>query len=451
MIGRYCIQTSQQMRDKSSAVTMNRLTISQITASLATLLLGAGGALMLGSPPLPLALLTLAGLAILLICAVQGDPPPAAEPTLLLPETPDLIGHPDFASLLEGISDPLMLVERGRIRHANRAAQRLLGSHIEGEDARIAIRHPAAAERLASPAPLAEPVMIELVGLGARDQRWQMRIAPVGAVADMRRLVHLADHSGTHAAEKMRVDFVANASHELRTPLAGILGFIETLADPEMGRDVETRERFLGIMEGEARRMQRLIDDLISLSRIESERYRLPDASVDMSELTAEVVGVVRSSHGERGREVEMEIAPQLAPVQGDRAQLSQLLHNLIGNSIKYGRPGTPIRVSLTEGPSSMTRLTVADEGEGIGPDHLPRLTERFYRVDSGRSRAVGGTGLGLAIVKHIVERHRGRLDIASTLGKGTTITILLPPPVEESQGRQDEKKRPSTLSDAVS
>ena len=439
------------MRDKSSAVTMNRLTISQITASLATLLLGAGGALMLGSSPLPLALLTLSGLAILLICAVQADPPPAAEPALVLPDTPDLIGHPDFASLLEGISDPLMLVERGRIRHANRAAQRLLGSHIEGEDARIAIRHPAAAERLASAAPLAEAVMIELVGLGARDQRWQMRIAPVGAVADMRRLVHLADHSGTHAAERMRVDFVANASHELRTPLAGILGFIETLADPEMGRDVETRERFLGIMEGEARRMQRLIDDLISLSRIESEKHRLPDASVDMSELTAEVVGVIRSSHGERGRDVEMEIAPQLPPVQGDRAQLSQLLHNLIGNSIKYGRPGTPIRVTLTEGPSGMTRLIVADEGEGIGPDHLPRLTERFYRVDSGRSRAMGGTGLGLAIVKHIVERHRGRLDIASTLGKGTTITILLPPPVEESQGRHDEKRRPSTLSNAVS
>lgn len=439
------------MRDKSSAVTMNRLTISQITASLATLLLGSGGALMLGSPPLPLALLTLSGLAILLICAVEGEPPPTAEPALAVADTPDFIGHPDFASLLEGISDPLMLVERGRIRHANRAAQRLLGSHIEGEDARIAIRHPAAAERLASLAPLAEPVMIELVGLGARDQRWQMRIAPVGAVADMRRLVHVVDHSGTHAAERMRVDFVANASHELRTPLAGILGFIETLADPEMGKDVETRERFLAIMEREARRMQRLIDDLISLSRIESEKYRLPDASVDMAELTAEVVGVIRSSHGERGREVEMEIAPQLPPVQGDRAQLSQLLHNLIGNSIKYGRPGTPIRVSLTEGPSSMSRLVVADEGEGIGPDHLPRLTERFYRVDSGRSRAMGGTGLGLAIVKHIVERHRGRLDIASTLGKGTTITILLPPPVEENQGRLDEKRRPSTLSDTVS
>ncbi len=431
-------------------VTMNRLSISQITASLAMLMLGTGGALMLGANPIGIALPVLAGVLVLIITSGDAGLRPAQE-IAVIQDQPDLIAHPDFASLLEGISDPLMLVEKGRIARANLAAQRLLGAHIEGEDARIAIRHPAAAERLASLAPLAEPIMIELVGLGARDQRWQMRVAPVGAVDDMRRLVHLVDHSGTHAAERMRVDFVANASHELRTPLAGILGFIETLADPELGKEDETRQRFLTIMDREARRMQRLIDDLISLSRIESEKYRLPDARVDLSELTAEVVGVFRSSHGDRGREVEMDIAPRLPGVQGDRAQLSQLLHNLIGNSVKYGRPGTPIRVTLNEGPSGMTRLTVADEGEGIGPDHLPRLTERFYRVDSGRSRAMGGTGLGLAIVKHIVERHRGRFDIASTLGKGTTITVLLPPPVEEQQGKIDEKKRPSALSGTVS
>ena len=420
------------MREESSAVTMNRLTISQITASLAMLLLGTGGALILDGPPLAIALPVLAGLIVLVITA-QGAPQPANSP-VALPDVPDLFAHPDFPGMLEAISDPLMLVERGRIIHANQAAKRLLGTHIEGEDARIAIRHPAAAERLASVAPLAEPVMIELVGLGTREQRWQMRIASVGAVGDMRRLVHLVDHSGTYAAERMRVDFVANASHELRTPLAGILGFIETLADPEMGKDVETRQRFLKIMDGEARRMQRLVDDLISLSRIEAEKYRLPDAIVDLSELTAEVVGVFRSSHGDRGREVQMDIAPDLSAVQGDRAQLSQLLHNLIGNSVKYGRPGTPIHVALVDGPSGMIKLSVADEGEGIGPDHLPRLTERFYRVDSGRSRAMGGTGLGLAIVKHIVERHRGRFDIASVLGKGTNVSILLPrAPAEEA------------------
>jgi len=428
---------------------MNRLSISQITASLAVLMLGTGGALLLGASPIGIALPILAGLFVLLIAAHGQDPEPEQAPPPL--EQPDFADHPDFPTLLEGISDPLMLVEKGKIVRANRAAQRLLGAHIEGDDARIAIRHPAAAERLASTAPLADPFMIELVGLGSREQRWQMRVAPVGAVTSMRRLVHLVDHSGTHAAERMRVDFVANASHELRTPLAGILGFIETLADPELGKDHETRQRFLKIMDGEARRMQRLIDDLISLSRIEAEKYRAPDGAVDLSELVAEVVGIFRSSHGPRGRDVEMEIAHSLPPVLGDRAQLSQLVHNLIGNSVKYGRPDTPIRVTLTEGPSGMTRLAVADEGEGIGPDHLPRLTERFYRVDSGRSRAMGGTGLGLAIVKHIVERHRGRLDIASTLGKGTTITILLPPATDEGVTKAEERRRPSALSGTMS
>lgn len=418
---------------------MNRLSISQITVSLAVLLMGTGGALMTGASPMAIILPVLAGLVVLAICAI-GQERRQAPQIAVIAEQPDLIEHPDFLSFMEGISDPLMLVDKGRIMRANRAAQRLLGTHIEGEDARIAIRHPAAAERLSSLAPLADPFMIELVGVGSREQRWQMRVAPVGQVADMRRLVHLVDHSGTHAAERMRVDFVANASHELRTPLAGILGFIETLADPEMGKDVDTRERFLKIMDGEARRMQRLIDDLISLSRIEAEKYRAPDSAVDLPGLVAEVVGVFRSSHGDRGRDVEMDIAPILSPVQGDRAQLSQLLHNLIGNSVKYGRPGTPIRVTLIDGPSGMARLTVADEGEGIGPDHLPRLTERFYRVDSGRSRAMGGTGLGLAIVKHIVERHRGRMDIASTLGKGTSISVLLPPaPPEDTAAKAGE------------
>ncbi|HEX7741658.1 MAG TPA: histidine kinase dimerization/phospho-acceptor domain-containing protein, partial [Sphingobium sp.] len=365
---------------------MNRLSASQITASLAVLLLATGSALMMGATPLAIALPVLAGLAVLLIAA-QG-PLARAEAFPLAADAPDIVDHPSFDGLLEGISDPLMVIERGRILRANRAAQRLLGTHIQGEDARIAIRHPAAAERLASQAPMADPVMVELVGLGAREQRWQMRIAPVGAGEQARRLVHLADHSDAHAAERMRVDFVANASHELRTPLAGILGFIETLADPDLGRDVETRQRFLKIMDGEARRMQRLIDELISLSRIEAEKYRAPDSAVDLAGLMTEVVDVFRTSHGERGRDVEMEIAPGLPPVQGDTAQLSQLLHNLIGNSVKYGRPGTPIRVTLAEGPSGMSRIAVADEGEGIAPDHLPRLTERFYRVDSGRSRA---------------------------------------------------------------
>ncbi|SCW41295.1 two-component system, OmpR family, phosphate regulon sensor histidine kinase PhoR [Sphingobium faniae] len=430
---------------------MNRLNISQITASIAMLLLGTGGALLLGASPLSIAMPVLAGVLVLLISARGGDHADAAESAGEAPPSNGPMHQPGFADLLEGIADPLLLLEKGRIVRANRAARQLLGAHIEGEDARIAIRHPAAAERLTNMAAMTEADMVELVGLGARDQRWQMRIAPLSAPEEMRRLVHLVDHSGAYAAERMRVDFVANASHELRTPLAGILGFIETLADPELGKDTETRQRFLKIMDGEARRMQRLIDDLISLSRIEADKYRAPDSAVDLSMLVAEVAGVFRTSHGERGAEVEARIDPGLPPVRGDRAQLSQLLHNLIGNSTKYGRPGTPIRVTVGEGPSGMVSLTVADEGEGISPDQLPRLTERFYRVDSGRSRAMGGTGLGLAIVKHVVERHRGRMDISSAVGKGTTISVLLPKMLSGEVAHETEvsvfSRKPEALS----
>jgi two-component system phosphate regulon sensor histidine kinase PhoR len=405
---------------------MNRLSAVQIVVALAVVLIGATGTLLVGGGWQTMLVSAAAG-ALATVILVDRAPPASSAVLTEAEAHHDIVDHPDFDELLEGIAEPVLIVSRGRVVRANRPALRLLGSHIVGEDVRIAIRHPAAAERLTSPAPLVEPVTVTLVGLGARDQRWEMRITPLAGEESSRRIVQLIDRSGQQAAERMRVDFVANASHELRTPLAAILGFVETLTDPKAGGDADTRGRFLKIMDGEARRMQQLVDDLMSLSRIEAEKYHVPDAVIDMSELVAEVTGVFRASHSPRGQDVRMEIAPGMRPVQGDRAQLSQVLHNLIGNSAKYGRPETPIVVGLTPGPSGMVKLTVTDEGEGIAPDHLPRLTERFYRVDSGRSRAMGGTGLGLAIVKHVVERHRGRLDIASVLGRGTTITVLLP------------------------
>ncbi|CAN5304335.1 hypothetical protein BH10PSE12_BH10PSE12_31210 [soil metagenome] len=407
---------------------MNRLSPIQVAVALAIVLAGAGAAMLFAGAGWDAALVSAAAGFLAIVVLADRAPPATADVIGEGAGHDDILDNPDFEGLIEAISEPLLISARSKVVRANRAAQRLLGAHIVGEDVRIAIRHPAAAERLASTAPMAEPVAISLAGLGTRDQRWEMRIAPLADMpGEARRLVHLIDRSGAHAAEKMRVDFVANASHELRTPLAAILGFIETLADPKAGADEETRGRFLKIMDGEARRMQRLVDDLMSLSRVEAEKYRAPDAAVDLSALIAEVVDVFRQSHGERGQEIVANIDAQVPPVQGDRAQLSQLLHNLVGNSIKYGRVGTPITVRLSIGNAHMVRLAVADEGEGIAPDHLPRLTERFYRVDSGRSRAMGGTGLGLAIVKHVVERHRGRLDIASVIGRGTTVTILLP------------------------
>jgi two-component system, OmpR family, phosphate regulon sensor histidine kinase PhoR len=221
----------------------------------------------------------------------------------------------------------------------------------------------------------------------------------------------------------MRVDFVANASHELRTPLASLLGYVETLRE-DAGDDPETRRRFLKIVFGEAQRMQRLIEDLISLSRIEAEKYRAPDKAVNLAELIGQVA--IELSGSPRAADLVTQLA-DVPPVAGDPTQLSQVLHNIIGNAMKYGREGTPVTIALQPDGESMVRLTIADEGEGIPAQHLPRLTERFYRVDSGRSRSLGGTGLGLAIVKHIIERHRGRLDIASMVGKGTTVTMLLP------------------------
>ena len=330
-------------------------------------------------------------------------------------------GEPPIAEVIEAIAEPVLVIAANRVVEANRAARALLGQHIMGEDVRIAIRHPAAAERLLNPAETAPGAPIHLVGLGTRDQRWEMRVRTVGD----RRIVHLIDRTGSYTSERIRVDFVANASHELRTPLAALLGYVETLAD-EAGDDPETRRRFLKIMFDEAKRMQRLIEDLISLSRIEAEKYRAPDQSVDLADLVREVRDEIAAGGDPRAADLRLEIG-RVDPVRGDRAQLSQVLHNLIGNSMKYGRPDTPVTITLRQEKPTTVELSVRDQSEGIAPEHLPRLTERFYRVDSGRSRAMGGTGLGLAIVKHIVERHRGQLDVASRLGEGTVVTMLIP------------------------
>lgn len=353
------------------------------------------------------------GVAAVLLAASRVDEP-APDPS------PAAATGPTLAPVLDAVTEPVLLIDGGTVALANRAACRLLGAHIVGEDVRVAIRHPAAAERLAATTTDDRPV--ELIGLGPVDQRWEMRVSPVG---DGRRLVQLTDQTDAHAAERMRMDFVANASHELRTPLAAVLGFIETLE--EAGDEPEIRARFLHIMGNEAHRMQRLVEDLISLSRIEADKYRLPSTAVDLSMLIEEVEDELAASAADHERDLQVTIEPGVPLVGGDRIQLSQVLHNLIGNALKYGRAGTPVTVALGR-EGGLVRLVVGDQGEGIAPEHLPRLTERFYRVDTGRSRSLGGTGLGLAIVKHIVERHRGRLTIASRLGVGTTVTVMLPP-----------------------
>jgi len=349
------------------------------------------------------------------VAAIRPDP--------ALPAAAPVGGDTPIEPFLDAIASPVLLVSAGRVASANRAARALLGGHIVGEDVRVALRHPTAAARLAEEASALPDQPVELAGFGQRDERWLMHVTPVGPAT---RLVQLVDETGSHAAERMRTDFVANASHELRTPLASILGYVETLADVA-GDDPAIRNRFLRIILDEARRMQRLVEDLISLSRIEAEKHRRPTAPVDLAALVAEVCDELRRAGHPRAADLACRTEPDLPPVAADRPQLSQLLHNLAGNALKYGRPDTPVTLAVAAGERRTVTLSVADEGEGIAPEHVPRLTERFYRVDAGRSRAMGGTGLGLAIVKHIVEHHRGRLDIASRVGAGTTVTVTLP------------------------
>jgi two-component system, OmpR family, phosphate regulon sensor histidine kinase PhoR len=336
-----------------------------------------------------------------------GGPIPDAKPS-----PPD----PTHA-LIEALHEPLLVIDGFHISHANRAARDLLGEHIVGDYVRLAIRHPGAAPILSgdSDGPIA------LSGLGGHDRLWELS---AGTVHPGIRLLRLTDRSVQRAAETMRVDFVANASHELRTPLAALIGFIETLEEANGPEDSAIRLRFLSIMEGEARRMQRLIDDLMSLSRIEADRYLAPRDQIDLAKLFDDVVDELIETR--RDGERLQAISDGQALVVGDRGQIRQMFHNVISNAFKYGREGTPIRASLRR-MGSKARFAVEDEGDGISAEHLPRLTERFYRADPGRSRAIGGTGLGLAIVKHIVERHRGVLDIASKVGVGTTVSIELP------------------------
>lgn len=336
-----------------------------------------------------------------------------------------ITSHPQLQAFIDASADAILMVDNARVTAANQVALRLLGSNIVGQNVRMAFRHAGAIERLSDPDIEHSGHPIRLTGIGHKNQLWDMRIQAMGAA---QKIVHLADRSGTQAAEKMRVDFVANASHELLTPLAAIKGFIETLDDPAAGDDVATRSRFLGIMATETDRMQALVRDLMSLSRIEAEKYDPPQTPVDFAQIIMETADQLRNSQKERGADIAVDISTDLAPVMGDAGQLRQLASNILNNSMKYGRAGTPVSISVAPSRSgAMINFTVTDVSDGIAPEHLPRLTERFYRVDSGRSRLVGGTGLGLSLVKHIVDRHRGHLEIRSIVGKGTTVSILLP------------------------
>lgn len=345
-----------------------------------------------------------------------------------------LLQHPDFALWADQRADPIIGVRNNVVTIANDAAAILLGRHIVGEDIRTALRHPAAIEmfdRYDTSQDLDKAV--DLSDYPRAGQRWSMRMAQLSG---RDAIIFLEDRTEIDAADRMRSDFVANASHELRTPLAAILGYVETLQEMTSD-DNPMHQRFLGIIDREAQRMQRLILDLLSISRVEADRFRRPTVQVDLSKIIRSTVSQLINSVEARPDDIVTDITRDPLMMYGDQAQLSQLAHNVIANAMKYGRPATPIYVSLHL-EKGRAKFSVQDEGEGISANHLPRLTERFYRVDDARSRSVGGTGLGLAIVKHISERHQGQLTIDSKLGVGTTVTLSLPliPPAEQSPAR---------------
>ena len=319
--------------------------------------------------------------------------------------------------LIEHSGMPLLLLDGDRIVIANAEAREVLGRHVLGQDARVAFRHPAAVDLLARE----RGGSVTVQGLTGPRSSWQMTRQPI----DGRYwLIELINRTAEADISRAHTDFVANASHELRTPLSSIIGYVETLREDQGKAPAEMRDKFLDTVLGEAKRLQNLVNDLMSLSRVEAEKHDLPQGLVALGEL---VESAARDAAGpDRQSRIVLD-SERGIEVQGDPRQLEQLVRNLVDNALKYGDQEAKAAVSLKRLPSGEAELTVADRGEGIAPEHLPHLTRRFYRTDPGRSRASGGTGLGLAIVKHIVERHRGRLDIASKLGQGTTVTVRIP------------------------
>lgn len=332
--------------------------------------------------------------------------------------------------LIAAIPLPALLIGADmRVIAANAAAEAVLGpAGIGGHLARV-IRNPAVLDAVqacrSSGASAEAQYMADDAG---QDTLYDVTCAPAGETV----LMCLHDVSTALQTDMMRREFVANVSHELRTPLTALSGFIETLRGPAKG-DVAATDRFLAIMQGEAARMERLVHDLLSLSRVEAQQRQRPKAQVDLRDICTAARDAMRGLAEEAGSELTLSLPKAPVMVAGDADQLRQVCINLIENALKYGGAGQAVEITLTagaqdallRGPAAI--LSVRDQGPGIDPVHIPRLTERFYRIDSHRSRAMGGTGLGLAIVKHIAQRHRGRLTIDSVLGDGCDVRVFLP------------------------
>jgi two-component system phosphate regulon sensor histidine kinase PhoR len=344
-------------------------------------------------------------------------------------------------AIVETLPDPLVVLDEGATPlRANAAARALFSTAGSGGgDLAALLRHPALSEAVAAARAEGRPQVADIALPVPVPRELRVHAIPMEpALSDGGRLVLLlSDRTRDRAVERMRADFVANASHELRTPLASLIGFIETLRGPAED-DKEARARFLGIMAEQSERMRRLIDDLLGLSRIEITEHQAPTGRVDLAALAQAEADALEPVFAARKVRLEVSFAPCPMAAPADAEQLAQVLRNLLENAVRHGREGGQVRLAVapaSEVPGGPPRwptgpgvvLSVADDGPGIPKEHIPRLTERFYRVDRGRGRATGGTGLGLAIVKHVVNRHRGRLVIESEEGVGATFRVWLP------------------------
>ena len=368
-----------------------------------------------------------------LVASARGDIAPAA----LARDEPRAprVGDPLIEAVLAGLPDPVVALDRrGDVVALNARATAVAPALRPGEPVSLGLRVPEVLEAIRRARASGTAQRVEFSERVPLDRWYEVIVTPISSpgVAANPGLVLLAFHDLTplRRVEEMRADFVANASHELRTPLAALSGFIDTLRGSAR-EDPAARERFLPIMQAQADRMARLIDDLLSLSRIELNAHLRPDKQVDVGAIVRQVADSLQTLARDRNVEVKTigSSAPLLVP--GDRDELIRVFENLVENALKYAASGKRVDIALSVGEGSdgkrEARIAVRDRGPGIAPEHLPRLTERFYRVDVSESRAQGGTGLGLALVKHILNRHGGRLTIESTPGQGATFTVHLP------------------------